>query len=112
MVKILTGTSTDEAELINMGLANFPKNVGEVLFYDVKTSGINKKNLPTYDRKVFDAEYYMNMYPDIVLAGYNTPRLAYEHYTVHGTKEGRSCKAPVVAEIKPPTVWIYLPDEN
>ena len=89
MVKILTGTSTDEAELINIGIVNFPKNVGEVLFYDVKTSGITQTDLGD-----FDPVTYMKLNPDIVSGGFNTEALAIAHWKQYGRNENRATQPP------------------
>lgn len=111
-VKILSGTVTDESEMINMGITHFPKGVKRVLLYNLETSNINKRSFPTFDPKSFNAEYYMTTYPDIVLAGYNTPQLAFQHYEMFGFSEGRTSKPTPPAKTIPPKVWIYFSDEN
>lgn len=51
------------------------------------------------DGTVFDAEYYANLYPDVV-AVYGTEESAlYEHYVTYGQNEGRSIAAPIESEI-------------
>lgn len=37
----------------------------------------------------FDPEYYMDTYPDVVQAGYNTPALAHQHWMMFGKNEQR-----------------------
>lgn len=41
------------------------------------------------EEQKFDAEYYMQQYPDVVAAGFYTPELALQHWLSHGQAEGR-----------------------
>lgn len=49
----------------------------------------------------FDHIYYAGLYPELKKAfGYNATKL-YEHWTVHGLKEGRECGFPLVRAVVP-----------
>lgn len=45
------------------------------------------------DGTIFDAEYYAEMYPDVVNALGNDPDVLYQHYMTYGKEEGRKASA-------------------
>jgi len=46
--------------------------------------------------QIFDANYYMQQYPDVVAAGYNTTSRAFQHWMTFGRYENRNGSRPVV----------------
>ena len=55
---------------------------------------IHQRSIPPVyksEESKFDAEYYMQQYPDIVAAGFNTPAKALTHWKLYGKKE---CRRP------------------
>jgi len=87
MVKITTGSCTDENELINMAVANFPKGVKKILIYDNIDNNLDSRE--TGDPVDFNPADYMKLNPDIVTNGFNTPELALKHWEQYGQYENR-----------------------
>lgn len=54
---------------------------------------INRSNDIKKTKKIFDENYYLNLYPDVKNAiNNNNFKSGYDHYMIHGIKEGRLCK--------------------
>ena len=99
MVKIITGSSTDENELINMAIAHFPKGVKKILIYDNIKNNVNYHQPPVVPVDFNPAEY-MKLNPDIIPGGFNTEALALAHWETYGKKECRLIKSPELPNLK------------
>ena len=68
--------------------------VALMLLLTVNSSATVDKAMVTNEVKTitFDADYYLNTYPDLKAAFGNDSNAAYEHFLVHGISEGRCAK--------------------
>ena len=118
-VKIITGTTTDDSEIITMGISHFPKGVKKILIYDNINNNLDYQQ-PLEKPVDFNPADYMKLNPDIISGGFNTEALAMLHWETYGKKENRAIKSPPISSPSPtkptfdyePLISIIMPVHN
>ena len=64
-------------------------SISIVIMISMLLLSVKEEAKTQYDSLTFDAEYYINVYPDIKNAFGNDYQSAYDHFMTFGIKEGR-----------------------